>query len=81
MLSIWPNAKQKRPEDDGAVYQSKLGASVDRVKDFLQSHTRPIEVASANLSKKPVAVIYNPTSGKGLNVRQKISEFLSEHGI
>ena len=38
-------------------------------------------MTQALLTEKPVAVIYNPTSGKGLNIRKKIENKLAEHGI
>jgi diacylglycerol kinase family enzyme len=38
-------------------------------------------VTQARLTEKPVAVIYNPTSGKKLNIRERIEAKLSEHGI
>ena len=38
-------------------------------------------MTKARLTDKPVAVIYNPTSGKRLNICEKIEAKLGEHGI
>ena len=43
--------------------------------------TQPIEIRNARLSEKPVAVIYNPTSGKKLNIRARIEERLGANGV
>lgn len=72
---------EQRPEDDGSAYESKLSNEIDNVKNFITDHAKPVDIGKANLREKPVAVIYNPTSGRGLNIRERISTFLSEHGI
>ena len=43
--------------------------------------TQLIEIRQARLSEKPVAVIYNPTSGNKLNIRARIEERLAANGI
>ena len=52
-----------------------------KVRQILEQSGTPIEVTQARLTEKPVAVIYNPTSGKKLNIRERIEAKLSEHGI
>ena len=45
---------------------------------YVSEHARPIEVKQANLREKPVAVVYNPTSGGGkIDIRAQIESVLT----
>ena len=45
---------------------------------FIEQYTQPIEIGQVDLRTKPVAVIYNPASGKGRNIRLQIETKLAE---
>lgn len=68
-------------DDDGRAFEASLWPAKQRVSQFIADHTSPIVVGKARLQEKPVAVIYNPSSGSKTNIRGKIEAKLSEHGI
>jgi len=64
--------------DEGEAYDSKLEKNIEDTVKYISKHARPIEVLKANLKDKPVAVIYNPTSGNGKkDIRAQIESVLS----
>ena len=68
--------------DEGEAYDAKLEKNIQDTVQYISRYARPIEVLKANLQDKPVAIIYNPTSGNGKkDIRAQIEQILSKHGI
>ncbi len=70
-----------RPHDDGSAYDAKAEQTKEQIIEYLAQKTEPIEVGSVEFTRKPVAVIYNPASGRGTNIRDRILTKLTEHGV
>ena len=66
--------------DDGTAYAEKSQALASSLEAYISEHTEPLQVRSLDLTQKPVAVIYNPTSGKKYNIRAQIETTLAENG-
>ena len=73
--------RRGRNEDDGSRYDAAVEGSKREIRDFCRESTRPIDIGRADLARLPVAVIYNPTSGKGRNIRRAITTKLEANGI
>ena len=65
------------PKDDGTVYDTQLTDKLQKFVEFAGAKSEPVQVGRASLKDKPVAVIYNPTSGKKTNIRAKIETKLT----
>lgn len=59
----------QRPVDDGSLYASKVEGLTSSLENYMSTHTEPLSIPTIDLTQKPVAVIYNPTSGKKRNIR------------
>lgn len=50
------------------------------IADLLKEHGRPIEIKKI-VYEKPLAVIYNPVSGRKIHVKNRLRSFLDGHSI
>ena len=69
------------PSDDGSQYAASEPEWKQELRTYIHEATEPLKVDRVDLTCKPVAVIYNPTSGKGRNIREIIQTRLAECGI
>ena len=67
-------------QDDGTAYAEKQATKREELRRYINDHTIPVQVGSHDLTQKPIAIIYNPASGRGRDIRALIQTTLLEKG-
>jgi diacylglycerol kinase family enzyme len=70
----------KQLEDTGEFYAAGEEDATRKLRTYINEACVPTQVRKLN-TDKPVAVIFNPTSGSKTDIRPTIESKLSKHGI